>query len=172
MKYEVTAEYTEALVKTVTRHFIHKFLGWDYLAVWVVMLAAFIVLLSLEPQGWLVGALGMLIILSAGVAVVVWVTFHCRALGTVRKMTNPVSTFTFDDDGIAVSSDLSTGTLKWLAIQKVWCFPEAWLLFVAKGVYSTLPTVCLIEEVKRFIVEKLKEQGTKIFQQEAGGYRR
>jgi len=29
----------------------------------------------------------------------VWVTFHRRALGTLRKMTPPVATFTFDDDG-------------------------------------------------------------------------
>ena len=99
MKHEVTAEYTEALVKTATRRFIRKFLGWDYLALWLVMLAAFTVLLALGQCGWLAGALGMLIVLSAGVAVMVWVTFHRRALGTLRKMTPPVATFTFDDDG-------------------------------------------------------------------------
>ena len=172
MKHEVVATYTEAVVKTATRRFIGKFLGWDYLIVWEVMLVAFVVLLTFGERGWLVGALGMLIVLSAAVAVMVWVTFHRRALGTFRKMTNPVANFTFDDDGIAVSSELSTGTLKWQAVQKLWCFPEAWLLFVAKGVYSTLPTACLTPEVQQFIVEKLKNQGTKIFQQKAGGYRR
>lgn len=165
MKYEVTAEYTEALVKTATRRFIGKFLGWDYLAVWLVMLAVFIVLFALGQRGWLVGALGMLIALSAGLAVMVWITFHRRALGTFRKMTTPVATFTFEDDSIAVASDLSTGTLKWTAIQKLWCFPEAWLLFVAKGVYSTLPTACLTAEVQQFIIEKLVKQGTAIVRQ-------
>ena len=62
MKYEVTAEYTEALVKTSTRHFIRKFLGWDYLAVWQVMLAAVVALRALGQRGWLVGALGMFVI--------------------------------------------------------------------------------------------------------------
>lgn len=164
MKHEVPAEYTEALVKTVTRRFIHKFLGWDYIAVWLVTLASFVVLLALGQRDWLVGALGTLLLLSAGVAVIVWVTFHRRALVTFRKMRTPVATFTFDDDGIAVSSDLSTGTLKWQAVQNLWCFPEAWLLFVAKGVYSTLPTACLTEDVKQFIIAKLKEQGTRISQ--------
>ena len=167
LKHEVTAEYTEALVKTATRRFIRKFLGWDYLAMWLVMLAAFIFLVALGQRGWPVGALGMLIVLSAGVAVMVWVTFHRRALGALRKMATPAATFVFDDDGIAVASDLSTGTLKWRTVQKVWCFPEAWLLFVAKGVYSTLPTACLSDEVKGFIVAKLKEHGAKICQHEA-----
>lgn len=168
MKHEVTAAYTEALVKTATRRFIRKFLGWDYLAMWLVMLVAFVVMIALEQRGWLVGALGALIVLSAGVAIMVWVTFHRRALGTLRKMTTPVATFTFDEDGIAVSSDLSTGTLKWQAVQKLWCFPEAWLLFVAKGAYSTIPTACLTEEAKQFIVSRLKEQGTKISQPKVG----
>jgi hypothetical protein len=170
MKHEVTAEYSEAFVKTTTRRFIGKLLGWDYLAMWLVMLAAFIVLLALGQRGWLVGALGTLIVLSAGLVVMVWVTFHRRALGTLRKMTSPIATFTFDDDGIAVSSDLSSGTLKWQAVQKLWCFPEAWLVFVAKGAYSTIPTACLTEDAKQFIIDKLNEQGTKISQHQRARY--
>ena len=165
MKHEVTAQYTEALVKTATRRFIRKFLGWDYFVVWLIMFAGVIVLLALEQRGWQVGALGALVALSAVVAVTVWVRCHRRALGTLRKMQNPQATFTFDDDGITVSSELSSGTLKWQAVQKLWCFPEAWLIFLDKGVYSTLPTACLTEEVKQFITQKLKEQGTKISQQ-------
>jgi hypothetical protein len=164
MKYEVKAEYTETLVKTATRRFICKFLGWDYVAMCMVMLVASIVLLALGRRDWLVGALGMLTVLSTGMAVMLWLTFHRRALATLRKMTTPAATFTFDDDGIAVFSDLSTGMLKWRAVQKVWCFPEVWLLFVDKGVYSTLPTACLTDAVKTFIIERLKEQGTKISQ--------
>lgn len=165
MKHEVTAEYTEALVKTATRRFLAKLLGWDYLVAWLVILSAVVVLVVLGQRGWLVGALGAVLMIGALVAGIVRVVAHRRALGTLRKMNNPVATFTFDDVGICVSSDLSTGTLKWQAVEKLWCFPEAWLLFIGKGVYSTLPTACLTEEVKQFIVEKLKGQGTTIFQQ-------
>jgi hypothetical protein len=165
MKHEATAHYTETLVKTATRRFLVKFLGWDYLAVWLVMLASLIVLLALGQSGWLIGALGAVTVIAALVAVSVWVTFHRRALGSLRKMHTPVATFIFDDDGIAVSSDMGTGTLKWQAVQKLWCFPEAWLVFAGQGVYSTLPTACLTEDTKQFIIEKLKKQGAKISQQ-------
>lgn len=165
MRYEVTAQYSEALVKTVTRRFLAKFFGWGYLIACLVVLAGVIVLVALGQRGWFVGALGAVAVVAVLVAVRAWVVFHRRALGTLRRMNNPVATFTFDDDGIAVSSDLSTGTLKWQAVHKLWCFPEAWLLFVAKGVYSTLPTACLTEEVKHLIVHKLKEQGTEISRQ-------
>ena len=164
MKHKVTAEYDEALVKTVTRRFLAKFLGWDYLAVLLALLAMLIVLLSVGSRGWFVGALGAIVVISALIAITVWIVFCRRALGTLRKMSDPTATFVFDDDGIAVSSDISSGTLKWQAVQKLWCFPEAWLLFVAKGVYSTIPTAGLTDEVKRFIISKLKEQGTRISQ--------
>lgn len=164
MKYEVTVEYSEELIKTATRRFLAKLLGWDYLVAWLVMLAALIVLLCLGQRGWFVGALGAVLVIAALVAVMVWVVFHRRALTTLRRMETPKALFVFDDDGIAVTSDLSSGNLKWQAIQKLWCFPEAWLLFFAKGVYSTLPTGCLTDEIKQFIVGKLKEQGTRISQ--------
>ncbi len=172
MKYEVTAEYTEALIKTATRRFLIKFLGWDYLVAWLIMLAALSLLLALGRRGWFVGALGAVLVIAALVAVTVWVVSYRRSLGTLRKMTKPIATFTFDDEGIAVSSDLSTGTLKWQAVQKLWCFPEAWLVFIAKGVYSTIPTACLTEDAMQFIVSKLKEQGTKIYQHAGGRVRR
>ena len=170
MKYEAIAEYSEVLVRTATRRYLVKFLGWKNLIVWLVGLAALIILLAQGQRDWFVGVLGAVLVFMALVAVMVCVVFHRRALGTLRRMGKPVATFTFDDSGIGIASNLSTGTVKWQAVQKLWCFPEAWLLFFAKGVYSTIPTACLTGETKNFIVKKLQEQGTKISQPVAGGY--
>ena len=162
MEYEVTVEYTEKLVKTATRRFLVKFLGWDFLAAWSVLLAALITLVCLGKRDWFVGAIGAVLGLSALLALIVWIVFHRRALSTLRKMQNPKAIFVFDDEGIAVTSDLSSGKVMWPAVEKLWCFPEAWLLFFTKGAYSTLPTAYLSNEVKDLIIRKLKQQGVKI----------
>ena len=168
MKHEVKAKYDEALVRTATRRFLTKFLGWDYPAVLIVLLASLIVLLCLGSRGWFVGAIGAVFVIGTLVAVTVWVTFHRRALGALRRMSEPSASFVFDDDGITVASDLGSGTIKWQAVQKLWCFSEVWLIFVGKGAYSTLPTACLTSDARQFIVEKLHEHGTKISQPKVG----
>jgi hypothetical protein len=169
MTYEITVTYTESLVRTATRRFLVKFLGWDYLAVCLLMLICLGVLVALGQRGWFVGAAGAVLALAILVAVSVIIGYHRRATSALRKMRTPQAKWVFDDDGIAVESDVSAGRAKWRAIEKLWCFPEVWLLFVARGVYSTLPVDALSEETKAFILHKLQEAGAKISPSMRGG---
>jgi len=164
MKHEVMAEYTEELVKSAARRCLMKSLGWDYGVVWLVMLAGLVVLLCRGERGWFVGAVGAVLVIAAFVAITGWVVMQRRALGALRRMGGSKVTWGFDDDGITVTSDVSSGSFKWQVIQKLWCFPEVWLLFVGKGAYSTLPTAGLTDEARRFIVAKLKEHGARVSQ--------
>ena len=162
MTYEITVTYTESLVRTATRRFLMKLLGWDYLAVCLLMLAGLGVLVALGQRGWFVGAVGAVLALAVLVAASTTIAYHRRATSALRKMKTPQAKWVFDDEGIAVESDVSAGRVKWRAIEKLWCFPDVWLLFVAKGVYSTLPANDLPDETKAFILNKLQEAGAKI----------
>ncbi|HVP10396.1 MAG TPA: YcxB family protein [Phycisphaerae bacterium] len=162
MKYEVTAEYSEELIKAAVRRFITKHLGWKDAIAWSLMLIVFIVLLRNGECGWLLGALGATLFMFTAVAIAVYVKFRRNALSAFRAMTTGKAQFVFDEEGFSVASDLGTGTFKWRIIRKIWRFPEAWLLFYSSGTYSTLPTACLSDELKAFILTKVEATGGKI----------
>jgi len=50
-------------------------------------------------------------------------------------------------------------------IQKVWCFPEVWLLFLSKRQYLISPFDALKQELRNFILKKIQENKTKGGQQ-------
>lgn len=162
MRYEVTAEYSEALVRTAGRRFLVKFLGWKSLVAWLVMLACLGLVLASGEQGWLAGAVGALVVLMPIFVASAAVGYYRRGRAALRKMKTPHVQWVFDDTGISVQSDLSTGSVPWPMLEKLWCFPEVWLFFVTKGVYSMLPVSCLSEELKAFILQQAQEAGTRI----------
>ena len=169
MKYEITAMFDEEFVRRTTRRFLLKSLGWDYFAAFFILLAIFIGMLGVGKRDWMVGALGTIVFFGFAIAVTVWCIYMRRALSTFRKMQTPEVRFAIDASGISVSSELGSGSINWQAIQKMWCLPEAWLLFVSKGAYSTIPTACLPPEAKQLIVDKLTQHGAKISQRTAEG---
>jgi hypothetical protein len=162
MRYEVTAEYSDALVRTASRRFLVKFFGWQFLGIWFFMLACLVLLLALGEHGWLAGVLGAPLILAPIAVASVSIGCYRRALTALRKLGTPRVQWVFDDTGISVQSDLSTGSIKWPMVERLWCFPEVWLLFVAKGVYSMLPVSCLSEDLQSFILQKAQEAGIRI----------
>jgi hypothetical protein len=155
MPYNVTVRYSESLIKSVTRQYILKLLGWDYFFVLAMLISYFVYEISQGNRSWLVGVLGTVIVISTAIAFAVWTMQRRRSLAIVRHMADPVAKFQFDEDGIDFESDLGSGRIRWNAIRKVMCFPDALLLFVDRGVYSTVPTEFLTEEVMLFVRERL-----------------
>ena len=162
MRYEVTAQYSEALIKTAVRRLTMKHLGWKVAVVWSLMLIVLVVLLWNGERDWLVGALGMTLVISMLVSLAAYVKSRRNALAFFRARTTGTTQFVFDDEGFSAASDLGTSTFRWRIIRKVWRFPEAWLLFYSNGTYSTLPTACLSDELLAFILDRVEEVGGKI----------
>jgi hypothetical protein len=100
MRYEVTAEYSESLVRTASRRFLIKFFGWDLLVAWLVGLA---LLLALGAYGWLTGLFGTLLVLTTILVVAFPIAYYRRGLALLRKMKTPRVQWVFDDAGISVS---------------------------------------------------------------------
>lgn len=162
MPYEVMVTFTEDHIRTATRRFFLKTLGWDYFVAWVLLLAVFVILIAEGDRSWFVGVLGAMLVGSALVAVAFWLVYRRRGMAILRRMKNPTVHYVFDEDGVLVRSDLSEGRTKWSAFRELWRFPEVWLLFLVRGVYATLPTEALSDEIGRMIVEKMNAQGSRI----------
>jgi hypothetical protein len=77
-------------------------------------------------------------------------------------MSDPSAIFTFTDAGVSAKTDLGSSELNWRCITKVWMFPEAWLLFVDKGLYITVPTAGLPDQARELIRNKVGACGGKV----------
>jgi len=161
MKFETKAHYSDRLIRSVTRQFLRRYLGLDYFVALALLAAALVYMISVGDRSWYVGVAGSMLVLGLAVAVAAWVTYHRRAFATLHRMATPEVNFVFDDDGIAFASDLGEGRIKWNALREIWCLSDAWLIFVDRGVYSTLPAECLTGDIREFIGAKTREHGVR-----------
>lgn len=70
--------------------------------------------------------------------------------------------FTFSDESLTVSSDLGKSEMSWRAIEKIWKFPDVWLLFVSKSVFITLPLSDIDASTQEFIAEQTLRHGGRV----------
>jgi hypothetical protein len=159
---QIQARYTEAIVKRATMRFWIRYTGWRGIAALLVLAAIFTCLLVNGDSSWYVPVLGTVFAFGVVIGCTSYVVTCRRALATLRRMAEPIATIDFSDAGISTQSDLGRCDLAWRGITQVWTFPEAWLVFVAKGSYFTIPTESLTEEIQQFIRQKMREHSGKV----------
>ena len=159
---EIRARYSEALINQVTRRFWVKVIGWHGFAAVGVMSVLLAYLVVAGDRSWYVGAFGTVLVVAVVVGAAVYLLYRRRAISTFRKMADPTVLFAFSDSGFSTRSELGGGDLSWRAVTEVWTFPEAWLVFVSKGVYVTIPSESLNDETRQFIRAKVREHGGKV----------
>ena len=151
MRTEIIAEFGPAMVRTVARRFVVRLLGTGYFVAVAAMVVAFLYLATCGVNDWTTGAIGAVLGLGVLFPVVFWWKTERSGLCRLRRMSSPTVKFVFDDKGITVDSELGAATVGWKSIEKIWELPEAWLLFVGKQQYVTVPLVALTEELKQSI---------------------
>jgi hypothetical protein len=157
MKYEITADFTPETVKTVARRFVLRFLGVGYFVALAIMTLAIFYLASRRVNEWTTGAIGAVLGMGILFPAFLWWKTERSGLDRLRRMSAPRVKFVFDDRGITADSELGVATVGWKSIEKIWEFPEAWLLFVGKQQYVTVPLYALTEELKKFIKNEVEK---------------
>jgi hypothetical protein len=70
--------------------------------------------------------------------------FHRRhVLANLARLDDGCVEFRFEDEGLTMASNLGTSMLKWSTFERVWKFPDLWLLFISKQQYLVLPVDAL-----------------------------
>ena len=159
---QIQARYTESLVRRTAMKFWVRYIGWRGFAAVAILAAAVAYLLIIGDSSWYVSVFGTVLVLAILFGSLIYFVNRHRTLATFRRMAEPTATFGFSNDAISTRSDLGSGEVSWRAITQIWTFPEAWLVFVAKGSYFTIPTESLTEEVRQFIHDKVHEHGGKV----------
>lgn len=79
-----------------------------------------------------------------------------------QKWSDNEVTYTFNDDGISVDSELSSGCYKWKMIGTAELTLQALMLFSSEQHYIALPIELLHDGLQQFILQKVVESGGKV----------
>jgi len=156
----IEAQFTSDTIKTVSRRFVLRLLGAGYFVALTIMAIALAYLTSCRVNDSTTGAIGAVLGMGVLFPAALWRKTERGGLKRLRRMTTPHVILIFDDKGVTADSELGAATVGWKSIEKIWEFPEAWLLFVGKQQYVTIPISALTENLKKCIKAKVEENNT------------
>ncbi len=162
MNRQISVLYDRKILKSAVLHFWLRFINWHgFLAAGLLVLVSLYFLFT-GDRSWLLGVSGSFAVLWVLCILVGYYVYLGRSLGRFARMRSKSVEITLTDETFATSSDLGSGAVAWDRINSVWRFSDVWLLFLEQNVFVTMPAKQLDDEVKAFIVEKVKGHGGKI----------
>ncbi len=162
MEYRIIVTYGDRTINSAAKHFWIKSQRLNLVIGPVVLLLAWGLWFVSGGKSWLTATLIVLCLVLIIISIAVYFVYRHRSLRIFREMESPQATWKFTDDSLSVESDIGRSEFKWQIIKKLWRFDDVWLLFYANQTYSTLPVADVPEEVKQFIVERVRSQGGKV----------
>jgi hypothetical protein len=160
--HSATLKYDEHLVNRAVRSYWRRSLGLSVL-VGVPLICIFLAIqVASGDRSWYVGLLAGAAILGVGMPILVYWVHYRNSMAKFRDMKQPVATFVADEESFTLASDHGSSTLKWEAIKEIWAFQGFWLLLFSKAHFATIPLEGLSEEMRAYIVEKVKRGGGRV----------
>ena len=162
MPHKVTVTYSKSLLRKTTAKYIIRQLSWLYYAALVLLAFSFISSIIHGSRGWYVGVIGSTLGLGLVFPLFVFIAHTRRNNFILSKMPSHKGIFIFDDDGFFVESEAGSGSVKWPLVTEIRQMKDAWLLIQSRYMYTTLPIENVDENVRAFILTKVKETGGKV----------
>src|SRR5512143_29509 len=154
---EITIEYTDDLIGTITRRFLLRSFGWKRLVSASVVILGALYLISLGSHDWVFGVAITCLVILIVVVPTRYIMAYYRSMSAFRRLSSRTTTFTFTEEGLSTKTDLGASFLKWRVTQKVCQFPEAWLIFLTSRQYFLLPIQQVDATTRQFILAHVGE---------------
>lgn len=90
------------------------------------------------------------------VAISSYVRYMRNYMDWWRKMEDHTVRWEFGEAGVKRTNELATNEFKWRVFEKIWKYPDMWLLFVAKSQFLILPTNTCSPELLDYIEHWIK----------------
>ena len=162
MNREITVRYTPEIIKFAVRQFWRRSIDAGGFAAFILMTALAIYLFVIGDRSWLLGVVGTAVLFCFVIGAASYRIYLSRSMEKFKRMNDGIAKFQFSDNGIWVESDIGASEVAWAFIEKIWVFPKVWLLFYPKQGYSTLPVADIDDELRQFIIEKVRENGGEV----------
>ena len=154
--------YDEHLLRWAVFAFWRRSIGISFPIALVVVAIIFISLLAQGDLSWIVGAIGMFIVLSIAFVLVVYVVHYRNAIAKLRDMGPPQATFIAEESSFSISSGIGDSTIRWSSVIELWRFSNFWLLLFSKSQFITLPLATISPEMQTFVLKSVQASGGKI----------
>lgn len=80
-----------------------------------------------------------------------YVHYRSHSMKWLRDAEDLTLSYTFSDDGVAVSSERASSQVKWRTLDKLWRYPDMWLLVIQRTQFFVLPTRSMPEDLQAAI---------------------
>jgi YcxB-like protein len=162
MTHQATITYTHSIIRRAVAHFWFRFVAWHGFAAIAICVGGAVALAVAGDRSWKLGVLGTFGFVLLTMSAAVYIVFLRRSMSKFERMGSKTVVFTFSDERLATASDLGNSVVSWKAIERIWKFPDIWLLFVAKTAYITLPITDIDKATQDFIVEQVVQHGGRV----------
>ena len=162
MQHRATLRYTEDIVARAVFEFWRRSIGIGIGVAIAIMIGLLIWRVTDGDRSWFVGLLAAIVLLGILLPLMVYVVHYRNSMSKFRDMAEPIAEFVADEDEFTMSSSRGTTTLKWGAVTEVWCFESLRLLLFSKAQFVTLPLEGLSEQMRSFVLERVRAGGGKI----------
>ena len=159
MQFRVTVVHTPRVFRSAVLQFWIRFCGRDFVIAVLLALVTGFAWAFLDWNQWYVAAVGGISLFFIFGMLTVLVIYFARARRRLREMQDLRVEWTFDEDGLARRSERGEFAFAWSSVQKLWCFPEVWLIFLGDEDYSTLPRDAMTPLLEAFIARKVRAAG-------------
>ena len=165
MNREIIVRYTPEIIKFAVWQFWRRNIGAGGFVVFGFMIALALYLLVIGDRSWLLGVVVTTVLFCFFLGVASYRIYLSRSMEKFKRLDDAVARFKFTGNGIWVESDIGNAEIAWAFVEKIWVFPNVWLLFYPKQGYSTLPVADIDDELQQFIIEKVRENGGDVIRQ-------
>jgi hypothetical protein len=162
MKYETTLIYTVPIVREAVFGFWRRSVGVGFLIALVILAVVLAFDVSSGDRSWRVGMLGAVLLIGAGMMVAIYFVHYANATRKLKEMGEPRAAFTASESSFTVASGAGSSTLPWSSVTEVWKLRGCWLLLFSKAQFITLPILCVPEEMRAFILQRVAAAGGKV----------
>jgi hypothetical protein len=161
--HTVTVHYSETIVRdAATKFFLryHKFRSFLIVAALVIVIGILTSWMGRDLSGVPFVAIGVLCVLLATLIRWSYVRLGVRRF---RSMGEPIAEWSFAEFGFSTRTGLGYAEMSWKTVDKVWRYPDIWLIFFKGGpAYSTLPVGAVASDVRDFIASRVQAHGGRL----------
>jgi hypothetical protein len=133
-------DYSEPLLRRVTRRYVLRMLGLSYWVGAAVALAAAAYFLVEGDRTWYLGVALTAAILGLALPLMTYRLHLRNALATMSRLPDPAQAgFTADAAGFTIENPVGRVSLPWENLHRVLREQDAWLLLLAENQFVTVP---------------------------------
>lgn len=154
-----TRQFTYTLDRKLIKTIVQRYSLRSYTPTKIIMDALFIILfirfLDTGERDWVIGVLGTVL---AGLIFLRFAIYFIRLQQATKRYDRMVSkeiTVVLNEECISIRSDLGCSELPWKFINKIWKFPEFWIVFLTGYPPIALPFSALDGKTQEFLISQV-----------------